>query len=87
MSGLEVPLGTTFRVPRPATNERWTVTYPHNIVRSLTTADRMERPGAEGWRFETIARGAGDLTFTGFVPPARGDQPNPPRFVLHVSIQ
>jgi hypothetical protein len=87
ISGLTVALGATFRIPKPATNEQWTVTYPHNILRSLTAADRMERPDAEGWRFEAIARGAGDLTFTGFVPPDRGDQPNPPRFVLHVSIQ
>jgi hypothetical protein len=87
MSGLTVAVGATFRVPRPATNEQWTVTYPHNILKSLTAADRMERPYSEGWRFEAIARGSGDLTFTGFVPPDRGEQPNPPRFVLHVSVR
>jgi hypothetical protein len=37
----------------------------------------MERPDAEGWRFKAIARGAGDLTFSGSAPPDRGDQPNP----------
>ena len=87
MTGLTLAVGATFRVPPSADHQRWTVTYPHEIVRALTRADRMEHPDARGWRFETTARGSGELTFTGFVPPDGADRPNPPKFVLHVTVQ
>jgi hypothetical protein len=89
-NGLKVRLGATIRVPLPADNAQWAVVYPRDIVRPLTEPDRIERPNPkEGWRFETIARGSGEMTFTGFVPPGRSgaDQPNPPRFVLKVTVR
>jgi hypothetical protein len=86
-SGLTVAVGTTFRVPVPAAQSQWTVVYPHEILRLLTPADRLERPDPAGWRFEAAAAGSGDATFTGFVPPDAADRPNPPRFVLHVSVR
>ena len=87
MNGLTVAVGDKFRIPKPAANEQWTVTYARDIVRLLSAADRLEHPDPEGWRFEAIARGSGEMTFTGFVPPGRGDQPNPPKFVLQVSVR
>lgn len=88
-NGLKVRLGATIRVPLPADNAQWTVVYPRDIVRPLNSADRLERPDPKvGWRFETTARGSGEMTFIGFVPPRSGaDQPNPPRFVLRVTVR
>jgi len=89
-NGLKVRLGATIRVPLPAGNAQWTVVYPRDIVRPLTEADNLQRPDPKkGWRFETIARGSGEMTFTGFVPLDRSgaDQPNPPRFVLKVTVR
>jgi hypothetical protein len=87
MTGLTLAVGARFRVPPSANNARWTVTYPRAIVRALTRPDRMEHPDARGWRFETIARGSGELTFIGLVPPDGADRPNPPKFVLQVTVR
>jgi|SRR5689334_17788872 hypothetical protein len=88
LSGLTLGAGGTFRVPRLAEYERWAVTYPRAIVRALNTDALLERPAPEGWRFKAIGNGSGELTFTAFVPPNRGgNQPNPPRFVLQVTVR
>ena len=89
-NGLKVRLGASIRVPLPAGNAQWTVVYPREIVRPLTEPDRLQRPDpSKGWRFETVARGSGEMTFIGVVPPGRSgaDQPNPPKFVLRVTVR
>ena len=87
LSGLMLTANATFRVPRLAEHERWAVTYPRAIVRALTPAAQLERPQADGWRFQAIATGSGEMTFTAFVPPDRADRSNPPRFALRVIIR
>jgi len=89
-NGLKVRLGSSIRVPLPAANAQWTVVYPRELVRPLTEADRLQRPDPQkGWRFETIARGSGEMTFIGFVPPdgSGANRPNPPKFVLKVTVR
>jgi hypothetical protein len=89
--GLKVSVGTVIRIPLPAGNEQWTVTYPHGLVKPLTDAEHLDRPDPKrGWRFKAIAPGSGEMTFVGYVPPDRSsgtDAPNPPRFVLQVTIR
>jgi hypothetical protein len=87
LSGLTLTAGATFRVPRLAEYERWTVTYPREVVRALTPDERLEHPGQQGWRFKAIANGSGALTFTAFVPPDSENRSNPPKFVLQVTIR
>ena len=87
LDGVKLRTGETMRVPAPVRGQRWTVVTPRRVLRLLTPADRVETPDAGGWRFEALAPGSASVTFTGF--PARGgdDQPNPPKFVLDVTVQ
>src|SRR4051812_42204679 len=86
IDGLTLRVGNTIRVPVPVPHDRWTVVTPGAVLRLLTPPDRVEHPDPDGWRFEAIASGSAAVTFTGFVPPG-SDQPNPPRFVLKVTVQ
>ncbi len=86
-NGLRVSVGDTFRVPRPIDHEEWDVGYAREIVRMLTPADRVRRPGPEGWRFEAVARGSTDVTVVGVVRPGTGGQPNVPKLVLQVVVR
>jgi len=86
IDGLTLRVGNTIRVPVPVPHDGWTVVTPRRVLRLLTPPDRVEHPDPDGWRFEAIASGSAAVTFTGFVPPG-SDQPNPPRFVLKVTVQ
>jgi hypothetical protein len=83
--GLTVPVGQTFRIPRPLDVEQWAVSYARNVVRMLTPADRAARPGPEGWRFEAMRQGSTDITMSG-APDDGARQPNVPKLVLQVRV-
>lgn len=87
VEGLALRVGQTFRVPRPIELDEWTLAYATDVLRILTPADRRRRPGPAGWRFEAIARGETDATFTGVVAQTAGGASNVPRFTLSVRVQ
>jgi hypothetical protein len=76
-------------VPPPARYDEWRVQIGSDaIVRLLTAADRVRRPGADGWRLEAVARGETTVAFVPFVPFGKeSSTPNEPRFTLRVMVR
>jgi hypothetical protein len=57
----------TLHVPRPFDYEEWHIRYAPDVLRLLTPAADVRRPGRDGWRFEAIAHGRSPMAFVAIV--------------------
>ncbi len=64
----------------PMSAEEWQVAFDETILAPMGTAQNLQRPGADGWRFKVVGTGDAALTVT---PVLRGGA-NPPSFTVTI---
>ena|SRR5437867_141403 len=82
---VELKIGQTVQVKRPAEAAEWQLDFIDTILRPLNSREMMRKPGSEGWLFRAIAPGECELTLTSVVRPEAG-APMVARFVLTVRV-
>jgi hypothetical protein len=87
---VNVTVGQTVLVRRPADFSEWQVDYSTAVVRALTPPDRMRTPDADGWKLKAIASGETDVTVTPAMKTGvnnRAAPPAPPQFKVTIRVQ
>jgi hypothetical protein len=76
-------------VTPPAHYDEWRVRVANgDVVRLVTTGDRIRRPGAAGWRFEAVGHGQTNVEFVAIVSSGeKSSVPNEPHFTLRVTVR
>jgi hypothetical protein len=77
-----VRVGDVLAVRPPMNADQWQVAYDAAFLEFQGAADKLARPGADGWTFHVVRAGETSLTVT---PVLRGG-PNPPRFSVGIHI-
>ena len=87
--GVTAALRDTLVVPPPGRYDEWRVRVVNpQIVRLITSGDRVRRPGSAGWRLEAVGRGETTVEFVPFVPLGdKSSAPNEPHFTLRVTVR
>lgn len=87
---VELRVGQTLAVRRPADVPDWQVDFADDVLKALQTAEQTRSPGPDGWRFEAVKAGETDVVFTGKrrADPSRpSGPPNMPSFRLTVRVR
>ena len=83
---VELKIGQTVQVKRPAEAAEWQLEYVDTILKPLISPEKMRESGPEGWLLTAIAPGECDLTLTSIVPPVAGAS-MVTRFVLTAKVR
>src|SRR5437867_9088896 len=59
---VELKIGQTVQVKRPAEAAEWQLEYVDTILKPLISPEKMRKPGSEGWLFRAIGPGECELT-------------------------
>jgi hypothetical protein len=82
-----VKIGQTIGV-KPPGDGKWQVAFDAEALSLLTSSDRLEQPGPEGWVWKAVKPRQVDLVLTSKPPPCDSPPctPNVIRFTIHLDL-